>query len=287
MATFFEYDPILMGMKVMLVDDSSANLDVLKKMLSPQGYKLSFAANGKLALEVAEKNRPDLILLDIIMPEMDGIETCKKLKEMEGMEDTPIIFITAKSDSNTLQKGFDVGCSDYIYKPFSSKEVLMRVRNQLLLRKNFLGKENLIQAIRVSNDQIKAREILYRNVLETVSNMVFELDLNKKILFANDAFKLLGYDPKSLLGNPIKDYLISDNLNSLLPKLASKDESSKGKDPLQIAFKAGPNLSSEDEITSFTLSVQSFGIWNVSPENVTKDKENDFLGTLCIGEKIS
>jgi DNA-binding response OmpR family regulator len=282
----FEYDPILVGMKVMLVDDNAANLDVLKRLLAPKGYRLSFAPNGRLALEIAQKNEPDLILLDIMMPEMDGIEVCKKLKEMEAIKDTPIIFITAKDDTETLVKGFTVGCSDYISKPFSTEEVLTRVRTQLLLRKNSLGKENLIQTVRISNDQIRARERLYRSVLETVSDIIFELDPKKKISFANDAFKLLGYGQKDLLGNHIKDFLITDDLNSLLPKLATKDVVSQGKDPLQIVFKAGPNLPPSDEITSFALSVHSFGIWNIPPENITKGKEDDFLGTLCIGEKI-
>ncbi len=137
-------------MKILLVDDTPANIDVLKHALQSEGYKLSFAPNGKVALKLADHNVPDLILLDIMMPEMDGLETCSHLKSNEKTKDIPIIFITAKTETEDVVKGFQLGGVDYIAKPFHREEVCARVKTHL----------QLVQAWKMLKSQNKSLEEL-------------------------------------------------------------------------------------------------------------------------------
>ncbi len=122
------------NMKILLVDDTPANIDVLTKTLRPTGYKLAIAQTGEKAIKVAEHFLPDLILLDVMMPGMDGFETCSTLKGKEKLSDIPVIFITAKTEIADIIQGFNVGGVDYITKPFRQEEVHARVKTQLQLR---------------------------------------------------------------------------------------------------------------------------------------------------------
>ena len=120
-------------LKVLLVDDNPENLKVLRDTLTQKGYDLFFASSGDEAIEIALQAKPDLILLDVIMPEMDGFETCEKLKQDEKTKNIPVIFITAKKDSEDIVQGFDVGGVDYVTKPFFELEVCARVETHLEL----------------------------------------------------------------------------------------------------------------------------------------------------------
>ena len=119
---------------ILVVDDTPANLRLLAGMLSERGYKIRPAPNGKLALRSASSTLPDLILLDIMMPEMDGYQVCERLKADERTRDIPIIFISAKDDVLDKVKAFSLGGADYITKPFQREEVVARVENQLRFR---------------------------------------------------------------------------------------------------------------------------------------------------------
>ena len=119
---------------ILAVDDTPANLHLLSDMLSKQGYKVRITPNGKLAIQSILANPPDLILLDIMMPDMNGYEVCKMLKSDERTRNIPVIFISALSETFDIVKGFKVGGLDYISKPFHLEEVLARVENQLRLR---------------------------------------------------------------------------------------------------------------------------------------------------------
>ncbi|MFT4579743.1 MAG: two-component system sensor histidine kinase/response regulator [Nitrospinales bacterium] len=123
------------GMKVLIVDDTPTNLDVLQKVLANKGLNISVAPNGEVALKIVPSLMPDLILLDLMMPGIDGFETCEKLKSDPISKDIPVIFLTAKTDTTNVVQGFLVGGIDYITKPFFSEEVLVRIRTQLQLRK--------------------------------------------------------------------------------------------------------------------------------------------------------
>jgi putative two-component system response regulator len=118
--------------KILIVDDEPNNLQVLRQILKDH-YQLIFANNGNKALEVAAKHLPDLVLLDIMMPGINGYEVCKKLKQNPVTEEIPVIFVTAMSDIEDEAMGFDVGAVDYIQKPVSRPIVLRRVQTHLSL----------------------------------------------------------------------------------------------------------------------------------------------------------
>jgi len=119
---------------ILLVDDNPVNLRLLSDILGAEGYAVRAAADGPLALKAVASRAPDLILLDINMPGMDGIEVCERLKEEEAWRAIPVIFISALNDTADKLRGFSAGGVDYITKPFAAEEVLARVRTHLALR---------------------------------------------------------------------------------------------------------------------------------------------------------
>lgn len=116
--------------KILVIDDTKTNIEVLEGILSNE-YDMYVALNGKKALLLTEKVKPDLILLDVMMPEMDGYETLRQMKLKNLVENTPVIFLTAKADSKSEQTGLDLGAVDYITKPFNPDLVRLRIKNQL------------------------------------------------------------------------------------------------------------------------------------------------------------
>jgi DNA-binding NtrC family response regulator len=125
-------DP-LRGARVLIVDDSPANLDLLAELLEPYGCNVLAAPGGEVALRIAARATPDLVLLDVVMPEPGGFETCRRLKAEAATADCPILFISASNDTQSLVDGFAVGAVDYITKPFQPEEILARVRTHLAL----------------------------------------------------------------------------------------------------------------------------------------------------------
>jgi len=117
---------------VLIVDDTLGNIDILKALLTPF-YAIKIATSGLLALKIVEKSPPDLILLDIMMPEMDGLEVCQRLKSNKRFVNIPIIFVTAMSDEQDEQAGFDLGAVDYITKPIKPALVIARVKTHIAL----------------------------------------------------------------------------------------------------------------------------------------------------------
>ena len=119
---------------ILAVDDNTQNLQFLGKLLSDNGYEVGVAQNGDQALNFVKRYDPDLILLDIMMPDMDGYEVCRQLKKDFSAQYIPIIFLTAMTDSRDIVKGFDAGGADYVTKPFHSAELMARIRTHLELR---------------------------------------------------------------------------------------------------------------------------------------------------------
>ncbi|MEZ4525369.1 MAG: hybrid sensor histidine kinase/response regulator [Desulfobacterales bacterium] len=120
--------------RILIVDDNPKNIQVVGNLLSQEGYPSAFALSGTQALEICRQDRFDLILLDIMMPGMDGFEVCEYLKKQDETKDIPIIFLTAKADTDSMVKGFDLGAYDYVTKPFIGRELLARVRTQLYIK---------------------------------------------------------------------------------------------------------------------------------------------------------
>ncbi|WP_022668949.1 response regulator [Desulfospira joergensenii] len=119
---------------VLAVDDNPQNLQFLGRLLSDNGYEVGLAQSGRRALVFVEKNEPDLILLDIMMPDMDGYEVCQTLKGNTAFRHIPVIFLTAKTDTQNLVRGFEAGGVDYVTKPFNSAELLARIKTHVELK---------------------------------------------------------------------------------------------------------------------------------------------------------
>ena len=121
----------LTNRRILIVDDMPANLDVLVQALQGENYNLLVAADGESALEVAANSEPDLILLDVMMPGIDGYETCRRLKRDARLADIPVLFLAARDDLPGIVEGFESGGLDYMTKPFRKEEVLSRIRTHL------------------------------------------------------------------------------------------------------------------------------------------------------------
>lgn len=123
-------------MKVLIVDDEPLGRQLLEAVLMPENYTLFFAENGQEALESTLKNKPDLLLMDVMMPEMDGFEVCKKIRNEPSIATTPVILITALDDRDSRLRGLEAGANDYISKPFDRIEIIAKVKN-ISLSKSF------------------------------------------------------------------------------------------------------------------------------------------------------
>ena len=119
---------------ILVVDDTPANLKLLNTLLKENGYNVRPVPNGRLALSGAKAIPPDLILLDVAMPDMDGYQVCKKLKETTETENIPVIFLTARTGEEDIIKGFELGAADYVTKPFTQAILLARVKTHVNLR---------------------------------------------------------------------------------------------------------------------------------------------------------
>jgi adenylate cyclase len=130
--------------RILIVEDTPANIQTLTATLKERGYQISVATNGRQALDIVGKVRPDLILLDVMMPEMDGFETCRRLKASEQWRQIPVIFLTAKTDTADIVKGFELGAVDYVAKPFNAHELLARVNTHLTIDRLHRENERLL-----------------------------------------------------------------------------------------------------------------------------------------------
>ena len=131
---------------ILIVDDTPTNLQVLVKVLSDRGYQTRVAEDGHAALEQIAEGLPDLILLDVMMPNLDGFETCRRLKQSARTRDVPVIFMTARSEISDRLAGFEAGAVDYITKPFQKEELLARVNTHLTLLLQKRALESLTSA---------------------------------------------------------------------------------------------------------------------------------------------
>ncbi len=141
--------------KILLVDDTPENLKVAGNFLKRYNYDLYVADSGKSALEIIESNQFDLILLDIMMPGMDGFEVCRRIKSREEFKDVPVIFLTAKAEIESVIKGFEVGAVDYIKKPFNALELHARIKTHIELKRyrEELELKNMI--LREANEKLE------------------------------------------------------------------------------------------------------------------------------------
>ncbi len=268
-------------MKILVVDDTHANVNVLSDILGQQGYEVLVALSGEMALKVLKKANPDLILLDVMMPGIDGYEVCKQIKSgVDKDKDIPIIFLTAKTDQEDIVKGFKLGAIDYVTKPFQHEELLARVETQIRIKKLNQEKEALLQKIAQS-------EKTYRTIVEKIPELIFELDEDRQIIFANQAFKLMGYEPAELIGKFVGDLIELEAEEEVLDELATKHVGPLATNDLELRFKVNPDSTIFEHMQTRKFSIYSVGMWDVSDEDAFKnDVEKNFLGTLCIASLV-
>ncbi len=178
---------------ILIVDDTPANLRVLSAMLTSNGYRVRKALNGEMALTACQTILPDLILLDIMMPEIDGYEVCRRLKQSENTNKIPIIFLSALDDVLDKVQAFNVGGVDYITKPFQSEEVLIRVKNQLILR------EAELEIINLNN--ILEEKVKERTKQLEIANKELQQEINERKQLEKQLLHLALHDPLTDLPN--------------------------------------------------------------------------------------
>ncbi len=258
-----EYD--LVGMKVLIVEDMQDNAELIHKILKRLGLKISFAANGEEALEKVSAFQPDVILLDVGLPGINGFEVCQRLKQDPAHKGIPIIFLTAFSESSDISKGFQLGGIDYITKPYQKEEVFIRITNQL--------------RIISSHRKLIEKKFALKKIMDRVPDLIFQLDPDRKITFVNSAFKALGYDIEDLEGQPVEDLVAENDKGNLISQLSDREINSILFRDMEIHF-----ISKKDS-THNTYFLDAFGIWDI-PHDVVFESEakKNFLGTFCIGK---
>ncbi len=189
---------------ILLVDDNPTNLQVLYQTLQGMNFKILIAKNGKDAIALAEKSKPALILLDIMMPGMDGFEVLTQLKASKTTTQSAVIFLSALDEIKHKVKGLSMGAVDYISKPFQSSEVIARVNTHLKIY-------HLERFLEEKNRQLKLDNA---NILQTMGEGLLELELNGKIRYANQAaLTFTGWGIEELLGQDFHSCIQhSDNL---------------------------------------------------------------------------
>ena len=179
---------------ILIVDDAPANLGMLRKMMTQQGYQTFVATSGERAISIARRVHPDLILLDVVMPGMDGLETCRQLKQHPGTQRIPVIFMSARSDTDDVVAGFDTGAVDYISKPLRMAEVCARVRAQLKIRN--------------TSDTQREQAQHLRTIVDSMAEGLMIIEGTGRIQYANPACgRYLGCSPEALEKKSLGDLL--------------------------------------------------------------------------------
>ena len=181
--------------KVLVVDDEEPILELLKYNLEKEGYDVKVANNGQLGVDIARKFKPDLVLLDVMMPQMDGVETCRQLRTMTDLVNTFVVFLTARSEEYSEVAAFDVGADDYIAKPIKPRALMSRI--SAIFRRDSKGK--------APSSQVSMGDLLIDRSSYTIKVKGKEMNLPKK------EFELLFF----LAQNPNKVFSRDDLLQNI------------------------------------------------------------------------
>ncbi len=195
------------------MDDVPKNIQLLGSILKEEAYELEFATSGKEALEWLDSKQFDLVLLDIMMPEMDGFEVCRRIKENPATREVSVIFLTAKADFQSIIQGFESGAVDYITKPYNRKELLVRVKTHLTMQ------QQRKQLELTSSFEKKIFSIIGHDLRSPMGNIRTYIE----------AFLLVNNDLDENVSTLLKDlYLLSDNAFNLLENLLNWAKSQSG-----------------------------------------------------------
>jgi CheY-like chemotaxis protein len=198
---------------ILIVDDVPKNIQLLGSILKEESYELEFATSGKEALEWLDSKQFDLVLLDIMMPEMDGFEVCRRIKENPSTREVSVIFLTAKADFQSIIQGFETGAVDYITKPYNRKELLIRVKTHLTMQRQ--------------RRQLELSTAFEKKVFSIIGHDLRSPMGNIRTYI--DAFLMVNNDLQENVIILLKDlYLLSDNAFNLLENLMNWAKSQSG-----------------------------------------------------------
>jgi len=195
---------------ILVVDDDNITRQILDIQLKGQEYRVLLAEGGHQAMKLLESDHPDLILLDLMMPGMNGLEVCKKIREKYNPEILPIVMLTAKNQPTDLVEGFRAGASDYLVKPYMIEELQVRVQMHLRLKDAFETlKENQRLKVVIEQKEQAEQEVLMAQrrlsrILDNAREAILSVNEIGQIIFLNRSLEqLLGYDSKDVIGQPI------------------------------------------------------------------------------------
>jgi len=195
---------------ILIVDDTPENLAVLARLLRGAGYEVRPVLSGRLALQVAAREAPDLILLDVRMPEMDGYEVCRRFKEDEALKGIPVIFVSAAADTEVKVRAFTCGGVDFVAKPFEALEVLARVRTHLTIR---LAERQLEVRLRERTRDLQQASRYARSLIEASPDPLVTISPEGKITDVNRATEeATGLDRSALIDTDFADYFTEPEL---------------------------------------------------------------------------
>ena len=225
---------------ILMVDDSPESLRLLSQFLSKRGYKVRPTRDGKLTFNLALSSAPDLILLDIVMPGMDGYQVCEQLKACPETKDIPVIFISSLNEVFDKVKAFSLGAVDYITKPFQIEEVVARVENQLLLSR--LSKQIVAQTARLEAEieerkrieaELRDSQRWLSAVIQTNPNLLYVYDVieQRNLYFNREIYSDIGYtieEIQQMAGAFIPNLIHADDLPAFSEHISRMETAKDG-----------------------------------------------------------
>jgi len=262
--------------KILIVDDVVSNVLLLKILLTNEKFQVLTANNGKVCIEVAKREHPDLILLDVMMPELNGFDTAVIMKQDKEVMDIPIIFLTALHNTQDLVKGFKSGASDFLTKPFNKEELLMRVMHQISL----VAARRLIQK---QYEELKAtinnRDKMYSVIAHDLRSPMASIRMTLNLLVNVLSPDVIGKEMFELIDNANKE---TEETHDLLDNLLKWTKSQTG--TLHVAFQEFElNDVVPGAIDIFTMIAQSKNIklnLDLGTENMEVRADKDILNTV-------
>ena len=261
--------------KILIVDDVMSNVLLLKVLLTNEKFAIATASNGRQALEQVEKENPDLVLLDVMMPDMSGFEVAQHLKSNPNTADIPIIFLTALNSTADIVKGFQVGANDFISKPFNKEELIIRVTHQISLvaaKRLILSKTGELQRT------IAGRDKLYSVIAHDLRSPMGSIKMVLNMLILNLPSEKIGAEMYELLTMANQT---TEDVFSLLDNLLKWTKSQIGK--LNVVYQDVDLVEVTDgviEIFSMVASLKKIRIREMKPEKMMVNADIDMLKTV-------
>lgn len=261
--------------KILIVDDVMSNVLLLKVLLTNEKFAIATASNGRQALEQVEKENPDLVLLDVMMPDMSGFEVAQHLKSNPNTADIPIIFLTALNSTADIVKGFQVGANDFISKPFNKEELIIRVTHQISL---VAAKRLILSKTEELQRTIAGRDKLYSVITHDLRSPMGSIKMVLNMLILNLPSEKIGAEMYELLTMANQT---TEDVFSLLDNLLKWTKSQIGK--LNVVYQDVDLVEVTDgviEIFSMVASLKKIRIREMKPEKMMVNADIDMLKTV-------